>query len=570
MKVLGLSAFHRNAAAALVIDGVVVAALEEERFTRKLGESRFPIRAAQFCLASAGISAVELDAVVFYQKPLRRFERTLASLIGSFPRSANCFSKQMFSWLGERLWVKGRIAGELGVDPSRVHFCAHHHAHAAAAFLPSGCADAAVIVVDGVGEWATTSLWRGNAGRLEALGEQLFPDSLGLFQSALTQFLGFEPEKDEHKLEALAAYGEPLYVDELLELVRLEPNGVIAIDQAPFRFRFDGDLLFDSGLAQRLGPVRLPGGPLDLQAGDRRFVDIAASVQEVLERALLHVARHAHEQVSSNRLCVGGSLALNATAMSRLHRDGPFDEIFVEPLAHDGGAALGAALLAASTNGPVDAPGGDWIGLGDPVRLVAEETPELQGFAAVEQLAARVAESLDAGTLVGFVCGRSAWSPEALGRRSLFIDPRRADAREALNDRVVRRDAFMPLRAVVTLEGATRYFELPSGADAALRHGQLVVRLRAGAGDLVPAVVHANGTARVQVVDATSQPELHELLTAFEVRTGVPLLAEADLAVRGEPPVRGALEAMQLFERTDLDLLVLEDRLLERAGAARR
>ncbi|MCA8981921.1 MAG: hypothetical protein KDC14_17965, partial [Planctomycetes bacterium] len=451
--------------------------------------------------------------------------------------------------------------------PNRVRFCAHHHAHAAAAFLPSGFADAAVLVVDGVGEWATTSLWRGRDGKLEPLSEQLFPDSLGLFQSALTQYLGFEPEKDEHKLEALAAYGTPRFADRLLEVVRLEPHGVISIDPAPFRFRFDGDLLFGPGLVELLGPVRIPGGPLDTSGGDSRFVDVAASVQEVLERALLHLAKHAHEVVGSPRLCVGGCLALNATALGRLHSEGPFDELFVESLAHDGGAALGAALLSASMHGPVRTRDDDWIGLGDEVRLVAEETPGLEREDAPGRLEARVAEALEAGALVGYVRGRSAWSPDALGRRSLFGDPRRADARRALNDRVARRDPFLPLRAVTTCEAAARFFEVPDGADAALRGGSLVLRARPETVESLPAVVHANGTARVQVVDARTQPGLHRLLSAFDARTGVALLAEADLAVRGEPPVRGAHEALQLFERTDLDLLVLEDRLLERARA---
>jgi len=449
-----------------------------------------------------------------------------------------------------------------------VQFCEHHHAHAAAAYLPSGFDDAAIMIVDGAGEWATTSLWHGRGDALESLGQQQFPNSLGMFVAALTQYLGFEPEKDEHKLEALAAYGEPRYVDSLLELVQLEPDGVVAIDQTPFRFRFDGELLFNAQLVDRLGPVRLPGGPLDLEGGDRRFADIAASVQEVLERALLHIARHAHTRVPSKRLCVGGSVALNAHAMARLHREGPFDELFVEPLAHDGGAALGAALLGSTLSGAAVEQTTDWIGLGDPVRLVAEETAELQAFDVEGQLEERAAEALDDGKYVGFVNGRSAWHPNSLGRRSLFADPRNAHAREAMNSRVVRRDAFLPLRAVVTREGAAELFDLPIGADGPLRHGLLAVPVRAEARDRIPAVVHEDGSAWVQLVDEGAQPELHRLLTACAARTGLPLLAEADLAVRGEPPVRGAREALEFFERTDLDLVVLDDRLLERVPSA--
>ena len=523
LKTLGISAFHRNAAAALVIDGEVASAVEEERFTRKLGEARFPIRAAQFCLGQAGISAVDLDSVVFYQKPLRRFERTLASLLGAFPASARCFSKDMFLWLGDRLWLKGRIAGELGVKPERVEFCSHHQSHASAAFFPSSFDDAAVLIVDGAGEWATTSIWRGTGDSLEARGQLQFPNSLGLVYSALTQYLGFEPEKDEHKVEALAAWGRPRFADELFGLVRLGPGGLVSIEQGPFRFRFDSELLFGEELVTLLGPARIPGGPLELEGDQRRFADIAASLQHVVEEALLHLARHAHEQVPSANLCMGGSLALNAHAMSRLHRDGPFENLFVEPLAHDAGAALGAALFASAAHGDARRPGSGVFHMGDHVRLVAEEHEELIAFSSEGGLEERVADALAAGQLVGWVRGRMTWSPHGSGCRSLFADACRASSREQLNGRVVRRDTFLPLRAVVTAEGAEALFELPTGADAPLRHGQLAVRVLDSARDRVPAVVHEDGTALVQVVDSETNPGLHRLLLAVEARSGLPL-----------------------------------------------
>jgi carbamoyltransferase len=561
MRILGLSAFHRNSAAALVVDGKVVHAIEEERFTRMVGDPKFPVRAIQFCLSESGCSIDDIDQLVFYQKPLRRFERTLASHVGSFPSSAKNFAKDMFLWLGDRLWLKGRIASEIGAPLDRIAFSSHHQSHAAAAFLPSPFEEAAVLVVDGAGEWAVTTLWRGSKDGLEPIGQIDFPHSLALFYSAITQYLGFEPEKDEEKVEALAAFGRPNYAKTLRELVQLDPGGSISIAQEAFRFRYDNELLFGDQLVDRLGPVRIPGGPLELVGDDRRFADIAASAQLVVEEALLHLAAHAKERLGTENLCVGGTLSFNAHAMARLHAEGPFENLFIEPLGHDAGAAVGAALFAAASHGEARQKGMD-IGLGDGVRLIPEENKELRTFASPGELEQHLARALDAGRLVGFVQGRHAWSASGLGRRSLFADPRHTESRAAMNGRVVRRDDFLPLCASVTRESAATFFDVPDGADEALRRGQLVVPLREGV-DLA-GICHEDGMARVHVVDHVAEPELHRLLVAFGERSGLPVLAQADLAARGEPPVRGALEAIRLFERTNLDLLVLEDHFLER------
>jgi len=562
MRVLGLSAFQRSSAAALVVDGALVAASEEERFSRMRGDSRFPLRAVRFCLEQAGLQAADLDAVVFYQKPLRRFERTLLSQLRGFPRSAKSFSREMFLWLGDRLWLKGRIASELGLAPERVSFASHHESLAAAAFWPSGLDEAALLVADNVGEWATTSIGRADANGVQLTGQVRFPNSLGLFVSALTQYLGFRPELEEHKVEALAAWGSPTYQAQLSKLVGLDADGGVTIDTRAFRFQFDLDLLFDTTLVDLLGPLRIPGGPLDLEGGDRRFADIAASVQAVLEEALLHLARAAHASAPTRALCVAGTLAGNARAMACLLRDGPFEQVCVAPVPHDAGGAIGAALLAAHAHG--DAPTSVGSFTGDDVRLVADEHTGLREFASQAALAQHVSEALAGGKLAGWVQGRAAWSAYGLGRRSVFADPRDAQAAQAIDARVARRDPFEPLMAAVTVEGAKALFELPAGAESALAGGMLALPIKNGAREVIPAVCGPGGIVRVHLVDAAGDPALHGLLTAFEARTGVLLLAEADLAPRGEPPVRGAFEALQVFERSELDLLVLGEHLLER------
>lgn len=565
MKILGLSAFHRNSAAALVVDGRAVAATEQERFTRKRGDWSFPSRAIHQCLEHGELTVADLDRVVFYQKPLTRFERTLMSQLRAFPRSAKCFSKEMFTWLGDRLWVRGRIANELGVELSRILFTSGHQAHAAAAYYPAGVDEAAVLVVDGPGEWATTSLWRGRGDSLEVVGEQRFPHSIGLFASALTQYLGFDPERDEGKVEALAAFGEPSRAEDLRQLLTLTPGGGVRLDTSRLRLHYDADLLFGPGLVELLGPARIPGGPLELEGEGRRYCDIAASLQVVLEEALLHLAAHAHEQVGGPNLCVGGVLALNERLMARLLADGPFERLHLEPLAHDAGAALGTALFAASKLGDDVRHAVEVHDLGDGARVVPEELGEARREVQGEDaLLDHVAERLDEGGLAGWIEGRLPWSPHGLGRRAILADPRQPEAAAEIDRRVTRREAFLPLRAAVTAEQAAALFELPRGAEAALDLGQLTVPAKQEARDKTPALVHRDGQVRLHIVRPERSPRLHALLERFGRRTGIAALAEADLAARGEPPVRGAYEARQVFERSQLDLLVLEDQLLER------
>ncbi len=567
MKILGLSAFHSNAAAALVVDGECVAAAQEERFSRIPRDAAFPKRALRHVLAKGGVEAHELDSVVFYEKPLRRFERLLYNQLRYFPAPARIFSRTMFTWLGDRMWLKNRIASELGVDPDRVLFTSHHQAHAAGAYLPSPFEEAAVLVVDGAGERSTTSLSRGEGTKLELLAELPFPHSLGLLYSAFTQYLGFEPDRDEAQVEALAAHGEPRHDEELSRILEVRDDGSFSVAADLFRFSFDGERTFGDALEEVFGPARIPGAPLDVSAAACREADLAASLQRAVERALLGLANELHRRVPSENLCVSGVLALNRTAMSRLHADGPFRNLYVQPAADDAGAALGAALLTwhvengeASTRWRRSA-----ADLGPELRPdPRDEARTLDGTDALVDLAAR---TLAEGELVGWARGLGGFGPGSMGGRVCLANPVIGDVRDKLTRGLAPRSPFLPLPIAVRAESAAELMELPEGADLPLAFGRLTVQAT-GLRELAPAVVGPDGSVLPRLVHADDQPVLHALLAAVERAGGPPVLVELDLAPRGEPCVRGEAEALGLFDRTELALLVVDDRVYERAPAS--
>ncbi|MEM7306089.1 MAG: carbamoyltransferase N-terminal domain-containing protein [Planctomycetota bacterium] len=565
MKILGISAFHSNAAAALVVDGRCVAAAQEERFSRLPRDASFPMRAVRHVLAQAGLASEDLDLVVFYEKPLRRFERLLFNQLRHFPAPAGVFSRTMFTWLGDRLWLKNRIGSEIGVPVDRVRFTSHHQAHAASAFFPSPFDQAAVLVADGAGERSTTSLSRGDGTELELLTEIAFPHSLGLFYSAFTQFLGFEPDRDEHLVEALAAHGTPRFEKEVGELLRLADDGSFEVKSDAFRFAFDHEQMFGEELEEIFGKARIPGAPLDLTVDSCPEADLAASVQRRVEDALLGLARELKRRVPADDLCVAGTLGLNQTAMARLLREGPFDNLFVQPAADDAGGALGAALFAWH----VEASGGErWRQNGalgvEPRGDVPEEAST---FASSSELTTAVSAALRDEELVGWVRGRSGFGPGSFGQRvCLAIPGAKGDVRDALARGLAPREPFLPLPVLVRTERAAELLDLPEGAAGPLRYGQLAVPATARLRDAAPACVAPDGTVRPRVVSAGDEPELHAVLSEVESRGGPPLLVELELAQRGEPPVRGEAEARDLFERTQLALLVVDDRYYRRDG----
>ncbi|MFT7463769.1 MAG: carbamoyltransferase [Pseudohongiellaceae bacterium] len=569
MHILGISAFHGPSAAALLSDGVPVATLQEERLTRKRHDTAFPSRAIRFCLNQAGLESRELDYVVFYERPLRRFERVLLTQIRAFPRSGKTFSRSMFQWLGDRLWIKGRITDELGISPDKIRFVEHQASLASTAFLTSPHDEAAVLIVSDEGEWATTSLGRGHDGQVTMIEELAFPHSLGLLVSAVTQFLGLESGRGgEGRVMELAAHGQPRFLELFEKWLKINPDGSFEIDPSPFRFAFYSELLFGDGLVEALGPARSSSASLRMSADDSRDADVAASLQLILENALLGLVRRLADKVPSKHLCLGGEVAKNSAAVGRLLRDGPFASVFVPAAPGDDGAALGAAitlqhsLAGESKSGGADVPtpyDKPWLG----ESILEDPGNESMALADDDAIVEALLGHLLNRRTVGWMRGRSESASHSLGHRSLLADPRKATAAEHMRSKVKTREGFRSFHPAVLSDRVEEFFELPAGGMAAARGLRISVPVTERTREVAPAVVHVDGTARPLPVEAERDPLFHRLLARFSEETGCPMLLHTSLNGRGEPMVRTEVEARDLFERTALDALVVEGRLYE-------
>lgn len=566
--ILGVSALYHDAAAALLIDGKVVAAAQEERFTRLKHDPSLPVRAAGWCLRHAGLRTEDIDQLVFYEKPLRKFERILTTSVAAFPRSALSFPRQMKSWLGDKLWTRNRLVEAFGLPSAKIGFSEHHLSHAASAFYSSPFERAAVLVADGVGEWATTSIWRGGPEGLSPLAEVRWPHSLGLVYSALTAFLGFAVNEGEYKVMGMAAWGQPRYLEQLHQIAKLTPGGGFTLDLDVFSHHWHPTRASTDKLAALLGPPRAPGSPIALlepgadagaRAESQRHADIAASTQRWLEDALLHVVRHAHALSGEDALCLAGGVALNAVANHRLAAEGPFARLFVQPAAGDAGGALGAAQWAAHAvfgqprpAGPFRCDLGPEIDVGH-ARQLADDLgfphDEVRGE---DQLAAGVAADLLAGRAVGFVQGRAELGPRALGHRSILADPRGAGTAERVNRQIKLREPFRPFAPSARAADMGLFALPPAAADLApymVIASPAAERLRSEA----PAVVHVDGTARPQAVDPGQEPLYHGVLDAMHAATGLGVALNTSFNLKGEPLVGSATDALATLARSALD-----------------
>jgi carbamoyltransferase len=593
VDVLGISGFYHDAAAALVRDGVVVAAAQEERFTRLKHDPAFPIHAIEYCLREAGTPPDGLGAVAYYDKPLSTFVRILRSYAAAGPRGLRTIPEALPTWLRRKLWIPHAIEKglrDLGwTPPEATYFSEHHVSHAAAAFYPSPFDSAAVLTFDGVGEWATSSIGVGRGRHLELLSELRFPDSLGLLYSAFTYQAGFRVNSGEYKLMGLAPFGRPVYRDRILDdLVDLADDGSFTVDLGYFDYlagrKMTGkwfDQLFD-------GPPREPEGPIT-----QRECDLARSVQEVVEEIVLRMARHAHRTTGEERAVLAGGVALNCVANGRLLREGPFSELWVQPAAGDAGSAIGCALWTwhevlgnpRHADGTSDGMSGCYLGPsfdadGIAAALEAEGRPHTR-LRDPDERARRIAELLDGGEVVGVFQGRMEFGPRALGHRSILADPRSPTMQRVLNDKIKHRESFRPFAPAVLADHAAEWFDLDHPSPYMLLVAQVAASHRVSGGDAsdpgddvfarlavvrsdVPAVTHVDGSARVQTVDADRAPAFHRILAAFHERTGCPVLINTSFNVRGEPIVCTPEEAYRCFMTTDMDWLVLEDCLLSR------
>jgi len=583
MNILGISCYFHDAAAALLRDGSLVAAAEEERFTRKKHDFDFPERAIRFCLRQGGLAADDLDYVVFFEKPLVKFDRILTTTLGTFPRSWRLFRDAMQTWLGDKLWVRSTIQQRVGVPASKILFSEHHLSHAASAFLCSPFEEAAILTVDGVGEWTTASMGVGKATDLRLLHEIRFPHSLGMLYSAFTAFLGFEVNEGEYKVMGMAPYGQPRYVEQVRKLIRQDGDASFRLDLDYFSFHYSTVRGYNGRFEQLFGPPRDArrefgrpdgqGGEAPLDTDDQRYADIAASVQLVTEETLLAMARELQRETGLTRLCMAGGVALNSVANARILRETPFEELYVHPSAGDGGGALGAALY------------GYHVLLGKPRQFVMkhaywgeEHTPEqIEAFLKSanvryelveddERRVDRVASALVDGKVVGWFQGRFEWGPRALGNRSILADPRRPAMKEVVNSKIKFREPYRPFAPSVLVERAEEYFDLadPHGTYPA-RFMLLVVKVRDGRRTAVPATTHVDGTGRVQVVVRDANPTYHRLIQRFEEATGVPVVLNTSFNLRGEPIVASPADAYSTFRRSGLDLLALGPYLIDKA-----
>jgi carbamoyltransferase len=591
MDILGVSCYFHDAAAALVRDGRLVAAVEEERFSRKKHDYDFPFRAIDFCLRAGETTAAALDYVVFFEKPFLKFERLLLTCMQSFPRSRRLFQEAMIPWLGDKMWIRHHLQTRLGVPASRILFSEHHLSHAASAFFCSPFSEAAILTVDGVGEWNTATVGVGRGTDLTVLEEIRFPHSLGLLYSAFTAFLGFEVNEGEYKVMGMAPFGTPRYEDRVRKVLRVDGDGGFALDMDYFEFHRSAERTYSQRFVELFGAPRDPGAPFftassgypeyfgarptdyaDQARQNQHYADLAASIQAVIEDVLLRMARHAHRRTGLPRLCMAGGVALNSVANGRVLREGPFEELYVQPAAGDSGGALGAALWAHHAV------------LGQPRGFVMEHASWGQEYSRSEVIAAldadgvayrvfddedrlldRVATRLEQGQVVGWFQGRFEWGPRALGHRSILADPRRAGMKDLVNVKIKYREPFRPFAPSVPVDRAEEFFALPEAArHYPARFMLYVVDVHDAKRDVIPAVTHVDGTARLQTVREETAPRYHRLIERFGKATGVPVLLNTSFNLKGEPIVNTPAEALSTFDRSGMDVLVLGDCVVEK------
>ncbi len=584
--ILGISAFYHDSAAYLLRDGVIVAAAQEERFTRKKGDASFPEHAVRYCLQEAGIESSDLAFVGFYDKPLLKFERILETYLSVVPKGFRSFLMAGPLWIKEKLYTERQIRDSLGYE-GEILFAEHHESHAASAFFPSPFDEAAVVTMDGVGEWATATIGAGRDSEIEILRELRWPDSLGLLYSAFTYYTGFKVNSGEYKVMGLAPYGEPRYVDAILdELMDLEEDGSFRLNQDYFNYLTGLTMTsrkFDTLFG---GPPRRPETLIT-----QREMDLARSVQVVCEEIMLRMTNTAHEMTGSKNLCLAGGVALNCVGNGRILREGPYDRIWIQPAAGDAGGALGVAQLIwhrhlekpRSACGKRDGMRGAYLGpefseheIADFLDSVGAPRSRMEPDALVQ----KVSELLANENVVGFFSGRMEFGPRALGSRSILGDPRSPNIQAQMNLKIKFRESFRPFAPSVLEERAADYFELDGDSPYMLLVAPVreerrkpmtpdqeklfgIDKLNVPRSD-VPAITHVDYSARVQTVSADTNPRYYSVIKAFEERTGCPLVVNTSFNVRGEPIVCTPRDAYQCFMRTNMDYLVLWPFLLDK------
>ena len=554
--ILGISCFYHDSAAVLLKNGELVAAAQEERFTRKKNDDSFPKNAINFCLSWEGISADCISYVGFYDKPLLKFERIIESFVKSWPGDYNMFVKAVPMWLKDKLGIKNRIKKELGYSGA-VYFCEHHMSHAASSFFVSPFNEAAILTVDGVGEWATTSFGLGKGNSIELVKQIDYPDSLGLFYSLFTHYLGFKSNSAEYKVMGLAPYGKPKYAEKLKKLLQIYNDGSFKLNRRYFKSFYSIEKI-EKELAEIFGVKRrAPGEPLE-----QFHKDIAASLQVVTNEVMVKMANFIRKETSMENICLAGGVALNCVANSEILKKCGFKNIFIQPAAGDAGGALGAAYYVwnqvlgnARKFEMRHAFWGPCYSNREIEAFLKSKGTEYQFFSE-QDLAEKIAKLIADQNVVGYLSGRMEWGPRALGARSILADPRNKENWQRVNLKIKFRESFRPFAPSVLNEDSLSYFNINNSP-----YMLFIANVKR---DDIPAVTHVDGTARIQTVDSVSNPKYHNLLAEFKKLTGCPVLINTSFNIRGEPIVCSPEDAFNTFIKTDIDFLVLENFLIDK------
>lgn len=590
-NILGISCYFHDASAALLRDGMLIAAAEEERFTRKKHDYEFPQNAIDFCLRTGGLCGQDLDYVVFFEKPFVKFERLLVSSLQTFPQSRKVFSEAMVTWLGDKIWIKSLIQKRLGIAANKILFSEHHLSHAASTFFCSPFEEAAILTVDGVGEWTTASFGIGKANDIRLLREVRFPHSIGLLYSAFTAFLGFEVNEGEYKVMGMAPFGKPRYNEKVHRLIRLGSDGSFELDMDYFCFHHSADTTFNSKFTELFGPPRDPklhfftaDTPYPAYFGEKPsafseqakenqyYADIAASIQSVTEEVLLKMATQLQRETGLTKLCMAGGVALNSVANGKILRQSGFEELFIQPSAGDGGGSIGAALY------------GYHMVLGHPRKFVMEHAywGEEHSSAAIDaflqrenipnqrienedHLVERAVDLLKSGKVIGWHQGRFEWGPRALGNRSILANPTLPEMKDTVNVKIKFREPFRPFAPAIPADRAAEYFVLndpPRHYPA--RYMLYVVDVRQEKRDVLPAITHVDGTGRLQTVRKQESPLYCKVIEGFGQATGVPVVLNTSFNLKGEPIVNTPAEAYSTFSRCGMDALFLGNYLIQK------
>lgn len=588
LNILGISAFYHDSAACLLRDGEIVAAAQEERFSRIKHDSSYPVNAITYCLKEAGLKAEDLDIVGYYEKPLLKLDRIIETLLTVAPRALKIYMKGIPLWLSDRLWVTDYFEENFGIEP-RMAWCAHHQSHAAAAFFASGFEKAAILTADGVGEWATTSAGVGAGNSINLLREIHFPHSLGMLYTAFTYYIGFRVNSGEYKLMGLAPYGEPEYVDTILrELIDVKDDGSFRLNMKYFGYLTSERMINRKFEELFGGPPRRPEGEIE-----QRHLNLARSIQEVTEMVMLRLARSLHEETGLDNLCMAGGVSLNCVANGKILRESGFRRLFIQPAAGDAGGALGAALFLWHRyqnqprnigNGKRDIMRGTYLGPGYSNEEIHETLKKRQAPAKRfdrRELIERTAEMIAEGKVVGWFQGRMEFGPRALGARSILGDARKPEMQSLINRKIKFRESFRPFAPSVLAEYASEYFELDGESPYMLLTAPVrEVKRRVltdeekrftgldkqkVARSVIPAVTHVDWSARLQTVRREDNPIYYDLIAEFNRLTGCPVIINTSFNVRGEPIVCSPEEAYDCFLRTEMDSLVIGTFVVEKS-----